>query len=69
MNENFRISIRRQQVRVFVNKTQTETVSNPFNLQSEFTALQGAIINELETRVWKSKIVNLNIKYIVIKMV
>ena len=43
MNENFRISIRRQQVRVCVDKTQTETVSNPFSKQPEFIALQGAI--------------------------
>ena len=31
-----------QQVGVFVNKLQTE-VTNPFNMQPEFTALQGVI--------------------------
>lgn len=29
-----------QQVRLFVNKTRNETIFNPFNIQSEFTALQ-----------------------------
>ena len=36
-------SLCRQQARAFVNKTRTETVSNLFNKQPEFTALQGAI--------------------------
>ena len=36
-------SLSGQQVRLFVNKTQTETVSNPFYKQLEFTALQGTI--------------------------
>ena len=39
---------------VFVNKPRTELVTNSFNMQSEFTALQVAIhdlLNELEARV------------------
>ena len=51
-------SLCRQQVRVFVNKTRTETVSNPFNEQPELIALQGAIhdFNNLKQEVEQTRI-------------
>ena len=44
-------SLCRQHVRVFVNKTRTETVSNPFNKQPEFTARRDTRLHELGARL------------------
>ena len=41
-NLQFRVNFFAQLVRLFVKRTQTETVPNPFNTQSKFTALHKA---------------------------
>ena len=54
-------------MRVFVNKQRTKTVSNPFNNQPEFTALQGAIhaFPNLKQDFEKNRIFKLNKLYII----